>query len=152
MSNSIIVEIARLMSAGKNLEAILECDSAIQDIHSKHSDLHDLESRLLNLRCSAEILFDILCNPNKKFVGEFTIINPSVRKDKIIETSMDLIEQGDSILIDVKSVKEELVRRGIDLGVTRSGSVIGTILSGDVRFRRKDMGLFEYIGGGNPAL
>ena len=147
--NSIIIEIARLMSAGKNLEAILKCDSAIQNIHAEQSDLHDLESRLLNLRCSAEILFDILSNPNKRISDELTIINPSVRKDKIIETAMNLIAQEDSIMIDVKSVKEELIRIGIELGVTRPGSVIGTILNGDIRFRRKEMGLFEYIG--NPA-
>ncbi len=150
VTNSTIVRVARLMSVGKNLEAVLECDLAIQNIHGEQSDLHVLESQLLNLRCSAEILFDILSNPHRNIAGELTIITPSIRKDKVIETVMGLIEQDDSIMIDVKSVKEELVRRGIELGVTRPGSVIGTILSGDVRFRRIEMGTFEYIG--NRAL
>lgn len=145
-SDQVIVKVARLLSEGRHDEVIQEANRALQAIVDERAALDERERQLLHLKSSAEIILQT--------VGSDTIVttpttstvttDPTVRKGRILDAALSIARNGRRTF-GVEDVKSELDRMEYRLDVARPGSVIGTVLNGDDRFTRREMGVFEYI-------
>lgn len=145
-SDQVIVKVARFLSEGRHDEAILEANKALQAITEERAALDERERQLHHLKSSAEIILQtiepdtIVTTPTTSTV----VTDPGVRKSRILDAALSIARSGRS-RFGVDDVKAELDRMEYRLDVARPGSVIGTVLNGDDRFTRKEMGVFEYI-------
>ncbi len=145
-SDQMVVKVARLLSEGRHDEAIQEANRALQAIVGERAALDERERQLLHLKSSAEIILQT--------IGPDTVANtpttskattdPSIRKGRILDAALSIARDGRRTF-GVEDVKAELDRMEYRLDVARPGSVIGTVLNGDDRFTKKEMGVFEYI-------
>ena len=145
-SDQVIVKVARFLSEGRHDEAIQESNRALQAIVDERAALDERERQLLHLKSSAEIIlrtigFDtVVTTPTTSTVTT----DPSLRKGRILDAALSIARSGKRTF-GVDDVKAELDRMEYRLDVARPGSVIGTVLNGDDRFTRREMGVFEYI-------
>ena len=145
-SDQVIVKVARFLSNGRHEEAIQEANLALQAIVDERAALDERERQLLHLKSSAEIILQtigpdtIVTTPTTSTVAT----DPTIRKSRILDAALSIARNGKRTF-GVEDVKSELDRMDYRLDVARPGSVIGTVLNGDDRFTRREMGVFEYI-------
>ena len=145
--DSIIAKIAGLIAKGKHTEAILEADQALQAIRDTRFALEERERQVVHLRSSAEIILQTVASSRGSITTKSDPGDPAARKRQVIDAALTVVRNGKTI-VSVEDVKNELDRMQVTLGVTRPGSVIGTILNGDSRFIRRELGVFQYTSRG----
>ena len=140
-----IGHIAQLLANGMHSEVIKEAEAAIQVIADQRVALNYDEQQLIHLKSSAEIILKIATfNKITSKLSAKVHGDSDIRKQRILDAALNIVNDG-RIKFSVDTVKAELEVAGYILDVTRPGSVIGTILNGDKRFRRTEMGIFEYV-------
>ena len=148
-NDQVIVKVARLLSEGRHDETIEEANRALQAIVDERAALDERERQLLHLKSSAEIILQtigpdtIVTNPTT-LSSPVVTTDPTIRKGRILDAALGIARKGKRTF-GVDDVKAELDRMEYRLDVARPGSVIGTVLNGDDRFARREMGVFEYI-------
>ena len=148
--DSIIAKIAGLIANGKHTEAILEADQALQAIRDTRSALEERERQVVHLRSSAEIILQTVASSRGSITTKSDPGDPVARKRQVIDAALTVVRNGKTI-VSVEDVKNELGRMQVTLSVTRPGSVIGTILNGDSRFIRRELGIFQYASHGDNS-
>ncbi len=145
-SDQVIVKVARLLSEGRHDEAIQEANRALQAIVDERAALDERERQLLHLKSSAEIILQTIGSDTIVTIPTASKVttDPTIRKGRILDAALSIARNGKRTF-GVEDVKSELDRMEYRLDVARPGSVIGTVLNGDDRFARREMGVFEYI-------